>query len=93
MITHIVLMRFDDPADAAKAVQLARGLSDQIPVIRRLVAGPSAVSTPNSFDVGLVVELDSLDDLHTYHHHRAHDEAATFFRARRSQVSSIDLES
>jgi hypothetical protein len=86
-------MRFDDAADVDAAIELANGLTDRIPVIRRLVAGRTAVTTPNSFDVGLVVELDSLDDLHTYHHHPAHEEAATFFRARRSHISSIDLES
>jgi hypothetical protein len=93
MITHVVLMRFDDPADRARAIELARGLTEQIPVIRRLVAGATAVTTPNSFDVGLVVEFDSLEDLQTYHHHPAHETAAAFFRAHRSRVSSIDLES
>ena len=88
---HVVVMKFDDPDDAAEAVRLAQGLADKIPVVRRLVAGATVVTTKTSWDVGLVVELDSLDDLAAYHHHPAHEEAATFFRARRQAVSSVDL--
>jgi Stress responsive A/B Barrel Domain len=91
VITHVVLMRFDEPDDAEESVRLAQDLANQIPVIRRLVAGPTVVTTPNSYDVGLVVEVDSLEDLQTYHHHPAHQAAAAFFRARRSAVSSVDL--
>jgi hypothetical protein len=91
MIMHVVLMRFADPDDADEAVRLAESLAEAIPVVRRLVAGPTVVTTPNSYDVGLVVEVDSMQDLQEYHHHPAHEAAATFFRARRSAISSIDL--
>jgi len=92
MIMHVVLMRFADSADADEAVRLAEGLASQIPVVQRLVAGRTVVTTPNSYDVGLVVELDTMEDLQAYHHHPAHEAAATFFRAKRSAISSIDLE-
>jgi hypothetical protein len=91
VIVHLVLMRFPDPADAEEAERLARDLLGRIPVVRRLTAGRNVRTTANSYDLGLVVELDSLEDLAAYHQHPAHEQAAAFFRRRRSAVASLDL--
>ncbi len=92
MILHVVLMRFPAPGDAEEAVARARGMAAQIPEVRRCTAGRNVVPGPNAHDVLLQVELDDLEALDRYRAHPAHEEAAAFFRARRSAVASLDVE-
>ena len=92
VILHVVLMRFPAPGDAEEAVARARVMAAQIPEVRRCTAGRNVVPGPNAHDVLLQVELDDLEALDRYRAHPAHEEAAAFFRARRSAVASLDVE-
>lgn len=91
MIVHVVLMKFPDPSQAEEAERLLAGLAGEIDVVRRLVVGRNAVETPNSYDLGLVVEFDSLEDLEVYRDHPAHESVAQYLRQHRSAVASSDF--
>lgn len=91
MLIHTVLMRFDDPADADETVRLLAA-AEQIPEVRSLTVGRNVSSIASSYDVGLVIEFDTRDDLAAYLAHPLHEKAGVFARPRRSAVASCDLE-
>ena len=90
MLVHVVLMRFDDPSDAEEAVQRLRGLADQIDVVRRLSVGLNVVPDDAAYELGLVAEFESREDLDAYEAHPAHQAVAGFVRARRSASARCD---
>jgi hypothetical protein len=89
-VIHTVLMRFDDADAADETVRLLR-LADQIPAVRRLSVGRNLSSVASSYDVGLVIELDSLADLAAYLAHPLHEQAGEYSRARRTAIASCDI--
>lgn len=91
MIIHTVLMSFTRPEDADRAVRLLAA-ADRIDVVRRLDVGRTVRTVASSYDVGLVIEVDSLDDLDVYLAHPLHETAAEFTRPRRTAIASCDLE-
>jgi hypothetical protein len=92
MVIHTVLMRFDDPGDADETVRLLRR-AEEIDVVRRISVGRNLSSVASSYDVGLVIEFDSLDDLAVYLAHPLHEEAGAFSRPRRTAIASCDITS
>jgi hypothetical protein len=91
VVIHTVLMRFDDAADADETVRLLRA-AEQIPQVRRLSVGRNLSSVASSYDVGLVIEVDSLADLAAYLEHPLHEAAGEFSRPRRTAIASCDIE-
>jgi Stress responsive A/B Barrel Domain len=90
LVIHTVLMRFADPDHADETVRLLRR-AEEIDVVRRLVVGRNLSSVASSYDVGLVIEFDSLDDLAVYLHHPLHEAAGQFSRPRRTAIASCDI--
>ena len=90
-VIHTVLMRFDDAAAADETVRLLRR-ADEIDVVRRLRVGRNLSSVASSYDVGLVIELDSLEDLAVYLAHPLHEAASEYSRPRRTAIASCDIE-
>ena len=52
--------------------------------------GQNVVPSERAYDLGLVVELDSQEDLETYDAHPEHQAVAAFMRERRSGSASCD---
>ena len=82
MFTHIVLMRFPRIEVALEAAQRLRALASEIDVVQGLVAGVDTAS-PGTYSLGLVVTLDSEDDLEEWSSHPAHENVASFVREHR----------
>jgi hypothetical protein len=91
MLLHLVLLRFDDPADADEAEQRMRALLGRIDVLRHLDVGRNVVESDRAYDLGIYAEFDSVDDLETYQRHPEHLPVAEFIRARRSAVAAVDF--
>lgn len=92
MILHIVVMQFGERADAEAAVAHFADLAKEIPEIRELRIGMSSTRAPDSFDLGMTVGFDDIEQLKTYIHHPAHEAAAQFTRERRIGVAAADIE-
>jgi len=90
VLIHTVLMRFDTSADADETVRLLARCAE-IDVVRRLEVGRNVSQVASSYDVGLVMEFDSADDLRAYLSHPLHEAAGEFSRPRRTAIASCDL--
>lgn len=71
-LRHVVLFRFDGEDEARECVARLRAMAGAIPEVRRLEAGVNRVPSERAYDVGLVVTVESLDDLQGYRDHPVH---------------------
>ncbi|MFI0350268.1 Dabb family protein [Actinomadura sp. 9N407] len=92
MLTHVVLMKFTDPADAPKAKELLEGLAGTVAEIRSITVGLDVLRTEVSFDLCMTTTHDSADALRGYQGHPAHLEVAGWLRPRLSARSVVDYE-
>jgi hypothetical protein len=92
MLTHVVLMKFTDPADAPQAKELLEGLAGTVTEIRSITVGLDVLRTEVSFDLCMTTTHDSADELRGYQEHPAHLEAAGWLRPRLAARSVVDYE-
>ena len=95
MIRHVVLFKHKAGVtedERNRWMETMRGLAREIPVIRSLAIGPDLTRSQRSYDVGLVVDVESLDDLRAYQLHPAHVAAAAVSRALAEHSVSVDFE-
>ncbi|MGO4533733.1 Dabb family protein [Leifsonia sp. 2MCAF36] len=96
-IRHVVSWKLATPDDAERAQHAAgiklglESLPAVIPQIRFLQVGVNVVPA-NDFDVVLISDFDSVDDVVTYQEHPAHLEVAAFIRSVVASRASVDYE-
>ena len=93
MITHLVMFRLKDPADAKAIKDALEALPPKIPQIRSMEVGVNIVDSPRAWDVGIVSTFDSLDDVAAYQTHPEHAAIAGFIKAAAEMSASVDYES
>ncbi|MDX6744374.1 Dabb family protein [Actinocorallia sp. A-T 12471] len=91
MLTHVVLMKFTDPADAPKAKELLEGLVPAVPHIQKLTVGLDVVRAAVSWDLVLLTEHADLDALKGYQDHPAHLDVAQWLRPRLAARATVDF--
>jgi hypothetical protein len=89
---HIVLARFPNPDDADEAARRILELPGKIEQIRSLSVGRDVLHSERSYDLGWIIELDSLEDLETYSVHPDHHAVATWIGEHRTDIAVIDFE-
>lgn len=96
-IRHVVswkLATMDETERAHHAAGIKRGLESLpavIPQLRYLQVGVNAVPGDN-FDVVLISDFETLDDIQVYQEHPAHCEVAAFIRSVVSSRAAVDYE-
>lgn len=92
MLQHVVCQKFAKKEDAQKAAELLRTLPAQIPVLRSMEVGLDMLGSERSYDLVLIAQFDSWEDLHAYDAHPAHLRVREFIRACRTGTVSVDYE-
>ncbi|MFC6879298.1 MULTISPECIES: Dabb family protein [Actinomadura] len=92
MLTHLVLMKFTDAADAPRAKELLESLDGRVAEIRELRVLDVVGSEP-SFDLCLITGHASVAELAGYQRHPAHLEVASWLRPRLADRAVVDYES
>ncbi|MBF6331176.1 Dabb family protein [Nocardia transvalensis] len=92
-LTHVVLMKFHDRADAKQAADLLGGLTDSVPHIRSLHVALDELGTDVSYDLCLTTTHDSAMELTDYQHHPAHREVAAWLVPRLAARAVVDYTS
>lgn len=95
MITHIVMFRLreDCKGEIPRVVERLNALNGKIPQLRGLQAGADVLHSPRSYDLALVAQFDSLEDLNAYQVHPAHVEVANYIGTVRESAVAVDYES
>ena len=99
MIKHIVMWKLYDSAEgyskAENAQRMKReleALPERIAEIRSLEVGINVNPGTDAFDIVLVAEYDSLENLRAYQAHPAHLQFKEFIQNIRSEKRSVDYE-
>lgn len=92
LITHVVLMTFTDPADAAEAKTRLERLAAEVPAARTLHVGLDVVGAPGSAHLCLTTTHDDVDGLRAYQEHPAHVELLGWLRPRLAARAAVDYE-
>ncbi|CAB4863730.1 unannotated protein [freshwater metagenome] len=93
MITHIVLMKFADPANRDEAKSRLETLASQVPQIKTLHVGLDIVGSEVSYDLALTTTHDSVDDLKGYQSHPDHVEFGGWLRPLLTSRVVVDYQS
>jgi hypothetical protein len=90
LVTHVVLMKFTDRADAADAQRRLAGLAGLVPQLRSLDVRLDALGAEGAYDLCLVTTHDSAADLRGYAEHPVHVEALGWLRPRLAARAAVD---
>ena len=90
MLTHVVLMKFADPADAAKSARLLEDLIGKVAAIRTLEVRLDELRTEVSWDLVLVTTHDDVDGLKAYQADPVHLELASWLKPRLAARAVVD---
>ncbi|MCX5009034.1 Dabb family protein [Streptomyces sp. NBC_00638] len=96
MLTHVVLMRFKDPADAPEARRRLEQLAPLVREIRSMTLGLDVLDTPVSYHLSMITSHAGPDELAAYQRHPEHLLLAAWLRPRladRAVVDSVEEES
>ncbi len=93
MITHVVLMKFADPANREEAKERLEALAAEIPQIRSLHVGLDVVGSPVSYDLALTTTHESVDELKAYQGHPVHEAFGGWLRPLLDARVVVDYES
>lgn len=91
MVKHVVCQKFAEKQDAHQAAEMLRALVGVVPTLKSMEVGIDFMGSERSYDLVLIAEFDSEEDLHAYDAHPAHGEVRKFIRAHRTGTVSVDF--
>ncbi len=92
MITHVVLMKLADRADAPEAKRRLEALAAAIPAVRTLTVHLDTLGADGSSDLCLTTTHESADALRGYQGHPAHVAFLDWLRPRLTARAAVDYE-
>ncbi|MFS1512125.1 Dabb family protein [Chengkuizengella sp. SCS-71B] len=94
MIKHIVFFKLKDGSqqNIAKTKDVLLSMKGKIPVVRHLEVGMDVLRSERSYDLSLIVEVESLEDLDQYQVHPVHKEIITYITKVKESVVVVDYE-
>ncbi len=95
MIRHVVVFKFrpDAPREERERwLEQVRKLPDRIDFIRSFSVGTDRLRSQRSYDVALVADFDSPDDVRAYADHPAHVPVVEFGSTLTESRISVDFE-
>jgi hypothetical protein len=97
MLKHVVCWRIAD-ADSAEGqekveriVSALQSLVGTVPSIRGLSVGPTVVTGPNHWDLGLIVDFDDEAGLEAYQVHPEHQKVGAYIRSVVREQATVDF--
>lgn len=95
MITHVVLFRFHDNARERidEAAAAFRALENTIGELVSVRSGRNVLPSDRAYDLCLLIEVRSLDDLAAYRAHPDHHAVAAWVDECSASTISVDFES
>ncbi|KGE16434.1 Dabb family protein [Paenibacillus wynnii] len=94
MIKHIVFFKLKDrsPESVATTVAVLRNMEGKIPELLSIEVGTDLLRSERSFDIALVTEVASLEDLQAYQVHPVHKEVIAHINEVKELSYSVDYE-
>ena len=92
MLTHIVLIRFENMTDAEEGARRLRSMKGRIPSMTDLETGVDITRSGRSYELALITRHADQAGLDAYQVHPVHQEVLAYLRAKSSGSVSVDFE-
>ncbi|GAB6988596.1 Dabb family protein [Paenibacillus pini] len=92
MIKHIVFFKLKDnsPESIEKTANVLRAMEGEIPQLISVEVGLDIIHSERSYDIALVTEVASLEDLQAYQIHPAHQVVVRHINEVKEHSVSVD---
>lgn len=92
MIKHIVFFKLEDNSEANKETVKARiiGMKGKIDVLKHIEVGVNFSPEERAFDLALVTDFETKEDLQAYAIHPLHVEVVTFLKSINTVTKVVD---
>lgn len=91
MVKHIVMYKLKDKSCADEMVARFLSMRGKIDVLKSLYAGKDEIKSARAYDVALVCEFDSLEDLEVYACHPVHLPVKEYVHSVIEKAHSVDF--
>jgi Stress responsive A/B Barrel Domain len=95
VIRHVVMFKLKPGVSAAQRdewLEISRRLHGEVELVRSYSIGADLLHLPRSYDVAVVADFDSLDDVRAYAEHPSHLPAVELSRSLSEHIVSVDFE-
>lgn len=95
MIRHVVMFKLKpgvSPARRDEWLEMSRRVHAEIDIVRAYNIGVDLLRLPRSYDVAVVADFDSLEDVRAYAEHPLHLSAVELSRELSERIVSVDFE-
>ena len=80
------------PAQRDEWLEISRRVHGEIELVRAYSIGEDLLHLPRSYDVAVVADFDSLEDVRAYADHPSHLTAVDLSRSLSEHIASVDFE-
>lgn len=91
MVKHVVMYKLKDISDADEMVSKFLSMRGKIEVLKSLSAGKNQLTSERAYDVALICEFDSLEDLEIYANHPVHAPIKRYVQSVIKEAHSVDF--
>lgn len=94
MIKHIVIYKLKNrnESEKEKLCEKFNSMRGKIPYLKSLIAGSDILNSERSYDVALICEFESLEDLNKYKTHEVHLPIVDYVKSVAEISHSVDFE-
>ena len=94
MVKHIVFFKLEDDSKQNKLFIKEKLLSmrNQIDVLKHIEVGINFTDSPRAYDLALITEFDSKDDLKVYATHPVHLPIVAYLKEINTKTKVVDYE-
>jgi hypothetical protein len=95
VIRHVVMFKLKpgvSPAQRDEWLEMSRRAHGEIELVRAYSIGSDLLRLPRSYDVAVVADFDSLEDIRAYADHPSHLTTVELSRSLSEHIASVDFE-
>lgn len=92
MLRHVVMFKLRDRQDAEELARRLRQLEGGIECLKRIEAGVNALDDARAWDVVLLADFDSAEQLERYRVHPLHQKVLAYIKSVVDRVATVDYE-
>ena len=91
MLTHIVLLRFENMSDAQEGKKRLLSMKNKIPAMLDIEAGVDVTRSQRAYELALITRHANQEGLDAYQDHPAHQKVLEYLKTHSSGSVSVDF--
>jgi electron transfer flavoprotein alpha subunit len=93
VIRHIVFFKLNDKNDAKEVKEKLLTLKEKVDVVQYLEVGINFADEARAYDLSLIVDVKTKDDLEKYAKDEYHQEVIKYIKTKANDTKVVDYES